>query len=106
MVSENASDPAFSRDGHKMGYARLFQHRNIWRFDLEGHAPPKKVIASPQYDSSPSISPDGSRIAYRSNRSGSNEVWLSDAQGRASFQLTRVGGALTGTRRWSPDGSS
>ncbi len=105
MVSENASAPAFSRDGRKMLYAQVFDDTNIWRFDLTGRTAPKKVVSSTQYDSSPSISPDGSRIAFRSNRSGSNEVWESDAEGRASFQLTRVGGALTGTPRWSPDGS-
>jgi Tol biopolymer transport system component len=42
---------------------------------------------------------------FRSNRSGSNEIWESDAEGRAAFQLTHIGGALTGTPRWSPDGA-
>ena len=35
MVSENASDPAFSRDGRRMVYAQFFEDTNIWRFDLE-----------------------------------------------------------------------
>lgn len=104
MVSENAADPSFSRDGRHMVYAQFFEDTNIWRFDLAGRAAPKKVVASTQYDSSPSIAPDGSRIAFRSNRSGSNEIWESDAEGRAAWQLTHVGGALTGTPRWSPDG--
>jgi Tol biopolymer transport system component len=105
MVSENASDPAFSRDGKYMVYAQVFEDTNIWRFDLTGRAAPKKVVASTQYDSSPSIAPDGNRIAFRSNRSGSNEIWESDREGRAAWQVTRVGGALTGTPRWSPDGT-
>lgn len=104
MVSENASDPAFSRDGHRMVYTQVFEDTNIWRFDLAGRDAPKKVISSTQYDSSPSISPDGSTIAFRSNRSGSNEIWLGSADGRMSWQLTRVGGALTGSPKWSPDG--
>jgi Tol biopolymer transport system component len=87
-----------------MVYAQFFEDTNIWRFDLTGRAAPKKVVASTQYDSSPSISPDGSRIAFRSNRSGSNEIWESDSEGRAAWQVSRVGGALTGTPRWSPDG--
>ncbi len=105
MVGENASDPAFSRDGRHMLYAQFFEDTNIWRFDLTGRAAPKKIVASTQYDSSPSIAPDGNRIAFRSNRSGSNEVWESDSEGRAAWQVTHVGGALTGSPRWSPDGT-
>jgi dipeptidyl aminopeptidase/acylaminoacyl peptidase len=62
------------------------------------------VISSTQYDSSPQYSPDGSRVAFRSTRSGSNEIWVSDADGRTPVQLTRFGGPLTGCPRWSPDG--
>ena len=104
MVSENATDPAFSRDGHKMAYAQFFEDTNIWRFDLSGRTAPKKVVTSTQYDSSPQYSPDGSRIAFRSSRSGSSEIWVTDAEGRVPVQLTRFGGTLTGTPRWSPDG--
>jgi Tol biopolymer transport system component len=88
-----------------MVYAQFFEDTNIWRYDLASGAPPKKVISSTLYDSSPSISPAGDKIVFRSNRSGSNEIWESDAEGRAAWQLTHVGGALTGTPRWSPDGS-
>jgi Tol biopolymer transport system component len=105
LVSENATDPAFSRDGRRMVYSQVFEDTNIWRFELERHAALRKVVSSTQYDSSPSLSPDGTRLVFRSNRSGSNEIWESDAEGRAAFQLTHVGGALTGTPRWSPDGA-
>jgi len=102
-VAENAADPIFSRDG-RMAYAQTFEDANIWRIDSAGKQAPVKVIASTQYDSSPQFSPDGSRIAFRSNRSGSNEIWVSDSDGRIPVQLTRYSGPLTGTPRWSPDG--
>jgi Tol biopolymer transport system component len=102
-VGENAADPAFSHDG-RMAYAQVFQDANIWRIDADGKEPPAKVISSTQYDSSPQYSPDGSRVAFRSNRTGSNEIWVSDSSGRIPVQLTRYGGPLTGTPRWSPDG--
>ena len=35
---------------------------------------------------------------------GSNEIWVSDSNGRTPVQLTHYGGPLTGTPRWSPDG--
>jgi Tol biopolymer transport system component len=104
LVGENASDPAFSKDGRRMVYTQFFRDANIWRIDTAGRGPAVKVISSTQYDSSPQYSPDGSRVAFRSNRSGSNEIWVSDSGGRTPVQLTRYGGPLTGTPRWSPDG--
>ena len=102
-IAENAADPAFSRDG-RMAYAQFFMDTNIWRIETESKQAPVKVISSTQYDSSPQYSPDGSRVAFRSNRSGSNEIWVSDSNGRIPVQLTKYGGPLTGTPRWSPDG--
>jgi Tol biopolymer transport system component len=104
MVAENAADPVFSRTGWRMAYAQFFSDANIWRVDVSGREAPVKVIYSTQYDSSPQYSPDGSRVAFRSTRSGSNEIWVSDADGRTPVQLTRFGGPLTGCPRWSPDG--
>ena len=70
-IGENAADPAFSRDG-RMAYAQVFQDANIWRIGADGKEPPAKVISSTQYDSSPQYSPDGGRVAFRSNRTGSS----------------------------------
>ena len=102
-VAENVTDPVFARDG-RMAYTQLFSDANIWRVETAGKTPPVKVISSTQYDSSPQYSPDGSRVAFRSNRSGSNEIWVSDSSGRIPVQLTHYAGPLTGTPRWSPDG--
>jgi eukaryotic-like serine/threonine-protein kinase len=104
MVGENAADPVFSRAGWKLAYTQFFLDANIWRVDPSGREAPVKVISSTQYDSSPQYSPDGGRVAFRSTRSGSNEIWVSDADGRTPVQLTRFGGPLTGCPRWSPDG--
>lgn len=104
MVGENAADPVFSRTGWKLAYTQVFSDANIWRVDLSGREAAVKVISSTQYDSSPQYSPDGSRVAFRSTRSGSNEIWVSDADGRTPVQLTRFSGPLTGCPRWSPDG--
>ncbi len=101
----NVSDPAFSRDGRQFAFSQFVKDANIWRIDLS--APDRaatELIASTQYDSSPQYSPDGSRIAFRSNRSGHHEIWLSDAEGRGAYQLTHFAAGLTGTPRWSPDG--
>lgn len=50
------------------------------------------------------ISSNGQKIAFRSNRSGSFEIWTCDSDGSNPIQLTSFGAPNTGTPRWSPDG--
>jgi Tol biopolymer transport system component len=104
MAGENAADPVFSRAGWKLAYTQFFRDANIWRVDAAGRQAPVKLISSTQYESSPQYSPDGSRVAFRSTRSGANEIWVSNADGGTPVQLTKFGGPLTGCPRWSPDG--
>lgn len=52
----------------------------------------------------PQFSPDGKKLAYMSDRSGSMEIWVSNRDAGNAFQLTASGGA--GTPRWSPDSQS
>jgi len=40
----------------------------------------------------------------RSDRTGSDEIWVSDTAGSNLLQLTSLGGPMAGTSRWSPDG--
>jgi Tol biopolymer transport system component len=73
--------------------------------DLHGGAAhPRKLIVSSREQKSPNISPDQRKIAFESTRSGSNELWICDADGANAMQLTRFGVRATGTPRWSPDG--
>jgi Tol biopolymer transport system component len=53
---------------------------------------------------SPQYSPDGRRIVFASDRSGSTEIWVCESDGSNPLQLTSFGGPLAGTPRWSPDG--
>jgi Tol biopolymer transport system component/serine/threonine protein kinase len=102
-VGQNTSDAVFSRDGLRMAYSQSTIDSNIWRFDLNQRSY-EQLIGSTQYDSSPQYSPDGQRIVFRSNRSGTNEIWVADRNGENPVQLTRYRGPLTGTPRWSHDG--
>lgn len=52
---------------------------------------------------SPAISPDGSRVAYLSNQSGTAQLWLISAEGGAPRQLTRYDDRVA-FAAWSPNG--
>jgi Tol biopolymer transport system component/DNA-binding winged helix-turn-helix (wHTH) protein len=101
---------ALSRDGQRIAYQTDAggEPPSIWRAELSGPGGQvlarKKVVTSPIGDDSPQLSPDGTKIAFASARSGNMEIWRSDADGSNPLQLTSFGGDLDGTPRWSPDG--
>ncbi|MBM7662733.1 dipeptidyl aminopeptidase/acylaminoacyl peptidase [Bacillus mesophilus] len=55
-------------------------------------------------DTAPKWSPDGKTLAFRSNRTGKNQVWLLHTDGGEAIQLTDVKQGI-GDFSWSPDGS-
>ena len=63
------------------------------------------IIASTRTDDSPRFSPDGSKIAFVSDRSGSVEIYVANGDGTNQEQLTFLGGP-SGSPHWSPDGRS
>jgi len=62
------------------------------------------LISSSREDGAAEYSPDGQKIAFQSDRSGSREVWVTKSDGSDAVQLAFFGEGLTGTPRWSPDG--
>lgn len=102
--------PSIARKGGRLTFVQRIRETNIWDLklvrgeldDVRGAGRP--VIASTRWDSYPDISPDGDRIAFVSNRSGSYEIWVSERDGGRPIRLTSFGGPFTETPRWAPDG--
>jgi TolB protein len=57
------------------------------------------------WDYHPAWSPDGSRIAFASNRDGDDDIYVMDADGRNVRQLTDVPLWFERSPVWSPDGT-
>jgi Tol biopolymer transport system component len=55
-------------------------------------------------EANPQFSADGKKIVFLSDRSGSPEIWVCNSDGSHEVQITSMGGPLTGTPRWSPNG--
>jgi hypothetical protein len=101
-----AWDPVVSRRGYRLAYERVMRSLSIWEMDLStsGDKRPRILVSSTSdtdQGPGPQFSPDGKKLAYMSDRSGTMEIWVSNRDGSNPFQLTAVGGA--GTPRWSPD---
>ena len=67
--------------------------------------PPRQVTSSGKRDANPRWSPDGKRLLFESNRSGTSQLYVLDLEaGGEAKQITNIStGANNGI--WSPDGS-
>ncbi len=105
--TEGAITPAISRKGASLAYAQGTSSWSLMRVSLRNSKEAaSKVLSSSEQDSAPKFSPDGRRVAFQSWRSGSQEIWTCDSDGKNPGRLTSFEGPLTGSPSWSPDGES
>jgi TolB protein len=67
-------DPAGTRFSFSSDQAGNF---DIWTF-RPGAERPTRVTNAPRFDGSPAFAPDGRRLAFISNRSGTSKIWILD----------------------------
>ena len=113
-TADNATSPSISRRGNRLVYERSQFDGNIWRVPglgfeavavARGQRKATQFIASTRHDHSPHFSPDGSKIVFLSERSGTQQVWVADADGMNPVQVTSSLEEMDpGSPRWSPDG--
>jgi Tol biopolymer transport system component/DNA-binding winged helix-turn-helix (wHTH) protein len=115
FAGRNAIMPVISRPTagrlRRLVYVNRSADQNLWRLVLPGLGRATSAAAtifhsSTKTDYNAHFSPDGRRVAFQSNRSGSMEIWVGDADGKNPAQLTELGAPNTGTPRWSPDGQT
>jgi Tol biopolymer transport system component len=98
--------------GARLAYTSYSSDHNIYR--IAGPSAPEaervarqptatRIIGSSRHDTAPQFSPDGNRIVFVSDRSGSFEVWVANADGSNQKRVTFFGGPPVGSPRWSPD---
>ena len=81
LGARDAQLPSVSSDGTILFQDAQYE-ANIWRVDTaDGSLDPEPLISSTKYDSMPSWSPDGSEIAFTSNRTGDGGIWISAPDG-------------------------
>ena len=80
------SMPAVSPVAKRLAYVTRISDVNIWRTALEKRDTPERLIVSNFLNSAAEYSPDGKHIAFRSDRSGANEIWTCASDGSHSRQ--------------------
>lgn len=96
-----ASNPAVSPDGNQVAFS---WRGDIWLVATAGGTA-RQLTTHSADDTQPVFSPDGGRIAFISNRTGSNQVYVMSVSGGEPTQLTfhTEGYSLL---EWYPDGQS
>jgi dipeptidyl aminopeptidase/acylaminoacyl peptidase len=103
------ADPQIAPDGRRIAFVRSTVDAaaddyasDVWIVD--GDSAPRALTSDPAEDLLPRWSPDGSRLAFVSKRSGKRQVHVIDTAGGEPWQLTASEDGV-GTYEWSPDGT-
>ena len=105
-LGTTSSQPTVSRLGNRLVYQVWTWNSHAWRAEVSGGTKPLaavKLIASTRQEYNAQYSPDGSRVAFSSDRSGNSEIWVCNGDGSNPVQLTSLESS-SGTPRWFPDG--
>ena len=78
-ATEGDDTPAVSPDGQRIAFSTGNPDYDIVSIPLDG-SPPRPILATARDESAPSWSLSG-RMAFITDRSGQDEVWLRDARG-------------------------
>jgi Tol biopolymer transport system component len=94
----------WSRDGRYLAYTSIDPKsaQNVWVLPMSGDKKPIAIATTDFIESNGVFSPDGRFIAYRSDESGRNEIYVrSFPQGTGKWQISTAGGS---DPSWRGDG--
>ena len=105
-------DPRLSPDGQTVAYVVWSVDREtndyrraIWLAAVDGSEPPRQLTAGTKSDSDPRWSPDGTRLAFASNRErDAKQLYVIPVHGGEPRRLTDLKDDV-GALAWSPDGT-
>jgi Tol biopolymer transport system component len=84
-------------------YDEQADHRDVWIYDLERGAR-SRFTFDPGQDVNPVWSPDGTRIVFSSDRSGTYDLYVKDASGAGEEQALLAASEHLHACDWSNDG--
>lgn len=94
---------AISPDGRHIAYTEYHQQNKLLRLK-DGHL--QYLFDDGLLRQYPAFSPDGARIAYSSDRTGQDQLWVSDRNGHGEFLVISDPGMNMMRPVWSADGNS
>ncbi len=89
-----------SPDGREIVFDLL---GDLYLLPIEG-GEARNLTSGMAWDMQPRFSPDGSRIAFTSDRAGGDNIWIINRDGSDARQVTEESFRLLNSPAWSPDG--
>ena len=86
--AQDAYQPAIAPRGDRLAFVKEEEKDEIWRLDTHTGLARSVFAPASVVQMAPDISPDGKRIAFESERSGSHEVWVANLDGSNAVQLS------------------
>jgi Tol biopolymer transport system component len=105
--TSQAANPAMSPDGTWMAFDDAHESTNIEETSISGTdhiLQLHPIVATSGRNRDASLSVDGTKLAFFSDRSGSWQIWLSAPDGSEPRQLTHLNDTFAGMVSWAPDG--
>lgn len=93
-------DVDVSPDGKTIAFTLL---GDIYTMPIEGGTP-RRIAEGMAWEVHPRFSPDGTRIAFTSDRGGGDNIWVMNTDGSDKRQVTKEDFRLLNQPSWSPDG--
>lgn len=87
-------------DGQMLAFTLL---GDIYTMPITGGTP-KRIAEGLAWEVQPRFSPDGTRIAFTSDRGGGDNIWIMNVDGSDKRQVTKEDFRLLNQPAWSPDG--
>ncbi len=101
-----ARHPSAATGTRMLAYEWPRQQTQLWSFQLHGEDDGLPVLPpSTGSDRAAQFSPDGASLAFVSNRSGADQLWIVRGQ-TAAQQLSQLQGQRVREVAWHPDGKS
>jgi Tol biopolymer transport system component len=100
------SNPALSPDDQRLAVSRMdpgVKSRDIWVYDL-AHGTSSQLTSNPADDVNPVWSPDGTRIAFTSERKGKRDIYQKASSGAGDDEILLSSPDRKSAEDWSPDG--
>src|SRR5581483_10966733 len=101
ITAVRVGDLQLSPDGKRVLYTRTMtaadtgkRNSDIWVVPADGSTPPRAFITGEKSESTARFTPDGKRIVFISNRDGTPQVYVSDAEGRNPKAITKISGGV------------
>ena len=105
-----AQDAQVSPDGRTVAFvvSEVDAKENVYQTDIwfvsTGGGEPFRFTRHPKNDRAPQFSPDGTKLAFISEREEKPQIFLADVRGGEPWKLSELKGGVSGFA-WSPDGA-